>query len=410
MTTTRSDFSDPRIGIGESAPVSGGGTSRDCAEYEALEQWIRRLEADGPASVEWSEVVRLAIAILEARGKDLGVGCWLAYGLFRTEGYRGLAVGLGILRGLITHHWETMQPPVSRKRARIGAVEWLAGRAAHLCQAEPEEEEAGAILYAFAAIGEIEHAINERLPKDPVSLRDLIRGLAPKRDAVRRAREQAKRQREEEEAARARLPVPAPAPSAPPRPAPPALDLKALDALPDTMRTLAAGLLAADTTDARAYTLSRMASWSRIRQLPPNEGGRTSAMPPAEEAATLRDLCQRGDNAAALAILNDLVWSAPFWFEGHRISAELLLRSGPDHADAHAAVCGAMPLLLRRFPALVTSPSRTARPWPSPRRRHGCRNAGAPLPRRTGSTGPSRRCASSSPPARAGKRWTAWRP
>ncbi|MFC6791280.1 type VI secretion system baseplate subunit TssF [Methylobacterium komagatae] len=122
---------------------------RDTQEYEDLEARLHAMEAEGPAVVDWPEVTRLCLFIIGSYGKDLGVGCWLAYALFRVEGYRGLAVGLGLLREMIGRHWATMQPPVSRKRARIGALEWLAGRAAHLCTVAPREDDASAILYAF---------------------------------------------------------------------------------------------------------------------------------------------------------------------------------------------------------------------------------------------------------------------
>lgn len=354
MQESHTTFSDPRIVIGASDFNRAGAeyNLRDTQEYEDLEARLHAMEAEGPAVVDWPEVTRLCLFIIESYGKDLGVGCWLAYALFRVEGYRGLAVGLGLLREMIGRHWATMQPPVSRKRARIGALEWLAGRAAHLCTVAPREDDASAILYAFDALGDIDQLVTERMTRDTFSLRELTRALALHRDAIRRARAEAERQREEEEAARNRLPVPTPA--TPAKAAPPPVDPATVESLPETLRTLSASLLGADSTDARAYVLSRVASWWRIRQVPPNEGGRTTAMPPVEEATTLRDLCRSGQDPAALAMLNELVWTAPFWFEGHRITAELLLRLGRDHADAHAAVCGTMPLLLRRLPDLVT--------------------------------------------------------
>lgn len=345
-------FSDPRIVIGGSVIEHRPDelSLRETAEYETLEDHIRRLEAEGPAAVDWDEVARLSTVLIETRGKDLVAGCWLAYALFRRERYRGLAVGLGILREMLASHWETMQPPVSRVKARVGALEWLSSRAASLCDAEPTEEERAAVLFAFTALGEIEQDMLGRLANQAPSLHELTRALAPQRDAVHRALAEAERAREEE-AAQARLPVPAPAAAVPQAPT---LDRAALDALPETLRTLAAALLATDPTDGRAYTLARVASWWRIRQVPPNEGGRTTAMPPVEEAAAIHTWRRDGQTVPALLALNDLVWTAPFWFEGHRLAAEILRGAGAAYAEAHAAVCGAMPLLIRRLPQLLT--------------------------------------------------------
>jgi type VI secretion system protein VasJ len=247
-------FSDPRIVIG--ASDSNGAEAdynlRDTQEYEDLESRLRALEAEGPAAVDWPEVMRLCLFIIQSYGKDLVVGCWLTYALFRVEGYRGLAVGLGILREMIDRHWATMQPSVARKRARIGALEWLASRAAHLCTAEPGEDDAPAVLYAFDALGVIDQLVTERMTRDTFCLLELTRALAPHRDAIRHALAEAERRREEEEAARNRLPVRTPA-----SPAkvitPPPVDPAAVEALPETLRTLSASLLGADTTDARAY-------------------------------------------------------------------------------------------------------------------------------------------------------------
>ncbi|OYW68708.1 MAG: hypothetical protein B7Z40_01925, partial [Bosea sp. 12-68-7] len=63
---------------------------------------------------------------------------------------------------------------------------------------------------------------------------------------------------------------------------------------------------------------------------------------------------------------NDLVWTAPFWFEGHRLTAEILATLGPAHADAQATVAGAMNLLFRRFPALLGFSFSDGKPFADP--------------------------------------------
>ena len=139
--------------------------------------------------------------------------------------------------------------------------------------------------------------------------------------------------------------------------------------MPEALRTVSAGLIGRSTADARGYLLSRLASWWRIRQLPANESGRTGAMPPVEEAAAVRTQRQAGQNADALKALNDLVWTAPFWFEGHRLAAEILKAMGPDHADACAAVGGAMNMLFRRFPDLMNFTFGDGKPFVDPETR-----------------------------------------
>ncbi|WP_282567858.1 MULTISPECIES: type VI secretion system protein TssA [unclassified Bosea (in: a-proteobacteria)] len=392
MSESSSTFFDPRIASGAS-PVSetapAGSEPRSSIEFEELEAEVRKLETDGPLAVNWREVARLSTVVLETRGKDLLVGAWLAHALCREERFQGLAVGLGVLREMIASHWDKMQPPAARERARVGALEWLVGRTAPLCEGEASEGDWPAVLYAYDALTEIDTLAGEKLRKEQIALGDLVRALRPHRDTARRALAEAEQKRKEietEAAARAEqeaqaatraaeAPAPvsvpaatqAPVSAAAPTPAPPsALDLSTIDALPETLRSLSAELIGNSTADARAHLLSRVASWWRIRQLPPNEGGRTGAMPPVEEAAAIQAQRQAGQNQEALKALNELVWTAPFWFEGHRLTAEVLKSMGPDHADAGAAVGGAMNMLFRRFPELMNFSFGDGRPFVDP--------------------------------------------
>jgi len=395
MSETESALFDPRIAIGASIVSEGapaGSDPRSSPEFDELETELRKLESDGPLAVNWRDVARLSTVVLETRGKDLLVGAWLAHALCREERYHGLAVGLGVLRDMIAGHWDDMQPPVARERARVGALEWLVGRTAPLCEGEVEERDWPAVLYAYDALTEIDTLASERLRKEQLALGDLVRALRPHRDAARRAMAEAEQKRQAAEAeatARAEaaaraaeqpavvLPpadsaAPAtPAPAAAPTAAagPVSIDLSSIDSLPETLRTVSAGLIGRSTADARGYLLSRLASWWRIRQLPPNEGGRTGAMPPVEEAAAVRAQRQAGQNAEALKALNEMVWTAPFWFEGHRLSAEILKAMGPGHADACAAVGGAMNMLFRRFPELMNFTFGDGKPFVDPETR-----------------------------------------
>jgi type VI secretion system protein VasJ len=393
MSESSSTFFDPRIASGsslvsEAAPA--GSEPRSSSEFEELENEVRKLETDGPLAVNWREVARLSTAVLETRGKDLLVGAWLAHALCREERYHGLAVGLGILRGMMAEHWDAMQPPAARERARVGALEWLVGRTAPLCEGEAGEGDWPAVLYAYDALTEIDTLAGEKLRKEQVALGDLVRALRPHRDTARRALAEAEQKRKDAEAeaaaraeqeaqaatraaeAPAAAPVatpalPAQAPAAKPAPAvSAALDLSTIDTLPETLRGLSTGLIGRNTADARAYLLSRFASWWRIRQLPPNDGGRTGAMPPVEEATAVQAQRQAGQHPEALKALNELVWTAPFWFEGHRLTAEILKGMSPDHADAAAVVGGTMNMLFRRFPDLMNFSFGDGKPFVDP--------------------------------------------
>ncbi|WP_131858018.1 type VI secretion system protein TssA [Bosea sp. BK604] len=396
MSETETPF-DQRILIGAAAVSEGapaGADPRGGPEFEELETELRRMETDGPAAVNWRRVIDNSSAIIGARGKDLLIGVWLAYALTREERYHGLATGLGVIRGMVAEHWDGMQPPVARERARVGALEWLVGRVTPLLEGEVAESDWPAVLYAYDQLGEIDTLTSEKLKKEQVAYGDLLRALRPHRDTARRGMEEAAQKLAQAEAeAKAReeqaaqqdaapaepaAPAPAAAPSAAPAaastplaqpaaaPASASFDLSSLDQLPDTLRNLAAAMIARSTADPGAYLLARVASWWRIRQLPLNEGGRTAAMPPVDEFAAVTTMRGAGQNAEALRALNDLVWTAPFWLEGHRLTAEILGSLGPDHAAAQATVAGAMPLLLARFPELLDLTFGDGRPFADP--------------------------------------------
>lgn len=415
MSETDASPFDPRIPIG-AAPVAGdapaGADPRGAPEFEELESELRRMETDGPAVVNWRLVIALGSTIIEKRGKDLLIGAWVAYALCREERLRGLAVGLGLLKGMIADHWDGMQPPVARERARVGALEWLVGRATPLLEGDVEEADWDAAIYAYDALGEIDALCGEKLRKEQVALGDLVRAIRPLRDTARRGLEEAAQKRAEAEAqARARedaaaaaeaapAPSQAPAPSAPPaapaaaQAAPPPggvpaglADVASIDQLPEILRGLSGALIAKSVADPRAYLLARIASWWRIRQLPPNDGGRTGAMPPVEELAAVTALRQAGQKAEALRALNDLVWTAPFWLEGHRLSAEILGELGGEHADARATVTGAMSLLLTRFPDLLNLGFSDGRPFADPATRAWLEQGGAAGGGETGGEG-----------------------
>ena len=131
MSAWRDQFQDPRTAIGGaaiSADAPAGAPVRGGDSFATLEDEFRKLETEGPSAVHWPAVRDRGLAILREQGKDLLPACWLAYALFRTEGFSGLATGLLILDGMCTSYWDEMQPPPARARGRAGVFDWLSER------------------------------------------------------------------------------------------------------------------------------------------------------------------------------------------------------------------------------------------------------------------------------------------
>ena len=110
-------LADARAEIGRVA-LAAHADLRGTPEFDGLEDEFRKIETGGPTAVDWKTLNRETLAILGGRSKDLVLASRLVYGLHREEGYRGLALGLTIVQGMVDQHWEAMFPPPARERGR----------------------------------------------------------------------------------------------------------------------------------------------------------------------------------------------------------------------------------------------------------------------------------------------------
>lgn len=339
-------------------PVPAGINVRGAAEFEQLETEVRRMDADGPTAVDWSKVSTLSLHILSNQSKDLLVVCWATYGLFRTGGYQGLAVGVGVLRGMVDAHWEGLFPPIKRERARVGAIDWLVGRVGPEVAENVPIEQYPAVLAAYEALDDLDRQLRDKLVNEQASLGELLRALRPHYEEAKRASAVPP-----ERAAEAARPVEqagvAPAESTSPvevaRPAGADGDWAGLiDHLPDMLRLASAARRVTSPTDPRVYLLNRVGSWMRFDALPPDTGGRTTIFAPADNIAALETKITAGQHADALNLAEEIVWMSPFWLDVHRHAAKALEQMGPLFEPAAAAVRASLALLVTRYPRILT--------------------------------------------------------
>ncbi len=116
-----------------SAPLDSGteGAGIDARyekEHETLRIEIAKLDAASGGSVDWSQVITLATALLTTKSKDILVACHLAVGLYQTRGLTGLADGLAIVAEVSDRFWPNAFPPAARMRGRVSAIDWLVDR------------------------------------------------------------------------------------------------------------------------------------------------------------------------------------------------------------------------------------------------------------------------------------------
>ncbi|QOZ23989.1 type VI secretion system ImpA family N-terminal domain-containing protein [Bradyrhizobium sp. CCBAU 51753] len=159
-------------------PVPAGIDVREAAEFKWIEAEVRRMDACGPTAVDWSKVSRLSLNILAEQSKDILVASWMTYGLFRVEGYEGLAVGFGVLRSMVEAHWERLFPPLKQKGARGRALDWLVGRLRPaVAGIAPTAADSLAVVAAYDALDDLARQLGWKLESGRLALEGLLRAL-----------------------------------------------------------------------------------------------------------------------------------------------------------------------------------------------------------------------------------------
>jgi type VI secretion system protein ImpA len=78
-------------------------------------------------TASWSVVRSLCEDALKSRTKDLQVAAWHTEALVHTQGFAGLAIGLEITHGLLSHYWNICYPGIEGDDLdeRAGKIAWL---------------------------------------------------------------------------------------------------------------------------------------------------------------------------------------------------------------------------------------------------------------------------------------------
>ncbi|KGS79754.1 hypothetical protein X947_4285 [Burkholderia pseudomallei MSHR7334] len=388
----------------DSAMPAGADVRAD-ARFDALHAELAKLASPGASGqVDWRAATHLAAELLRERGKDLLVGCYLAGALLQTGGAAGLRCGLEIVGDLVERHWDAMSPPVSRMRARRGALQWLVDRvdAMHdagaaacggACSAELVAQLRAAARRIDALLAERDddaptmravHAFAERLPVEVVEVVEVadeadvaeateatdVADVAetaeagahgstggPAAEIAIAAAEQALIDPAGRAAPSAGTDTNANADAAR---QPARLDEAAgrERALADALAQLhcvATAFAQADWADARGFRLRRVACWSSVCALPETdaENGRTRiAAPSASIVGAAKSIDGDGEPVAAVRFAEAHAQAFPLWLDLQRIAARALARAGGDGADARREVETAVRALLARLPGL----------------------------------------------------------
>jgi type VI secretion system protein VasJ len=368
------------------APLAGSAPAGiDMAYEDAYLQLKSHVDAMGAATgaVDFGAIVEAASSILTAQSKDIGVACYLAFGLTRTRGFEGVAEGVAAVRAVAETFWEAAFPPLRRMRARQSALQFMAERLngwAETQTATPADREA------------LEHTLNELTALQAFTTETMGDDAPPLSGLARTIREALRR-------------LPAPEPEAPPEPPPaeaapsdaaPAATAPGrrvapppAAAAPPSAPAAPAGSTAfstpseANTVVLRAAgfhreqsllsvpaaLLVRAVMWGQLAQAPPAEGGRTKLpAPPQARRDVLVGLATAGNHEAMVRAGEGVFQESPFhfWLDLQRLVATSLAALGAPAAPARAAVVDAVAALVRRLPALPTLAYADGTPFADP--------------------------------------------
>lgn len=321
------------------APLTGSSTVGVDVRYEDAFQELKG-EVDAAQSAagdaDYERVVELATSILSNESKDLTTACYLGLGLLRTEGLKGLGEGLDAVRLLCESFWDDFFPPVKRMAARKNAIQLLVDRAREWLDAyRPQAPDAERLAQIRAGVEEFQTFADERMAENAPVFSRLIQALESKQVAAEKplSTKSAEDDGGDDEGGPAVLSSPADAAT--------------------SVLVAATFLRELDRTDATPYRLSRAVRWGGLRNLPPNQDGKTQLPAYIEQRKIF--LVGRLEKAEFDTLINDAETSfldSPFWLDLQRYLYTAMEALGEPFAAAREVILAETALLIRRFPDL----------------------------------------------------------
>lgn len=359
--------------------------------------------------IQWDLAADIGVRILTERSKDVVVATYTVLALFRTSRYKGLEIGLGMLRVLAEKWWESCHPPARRMRARTGALEWCMERLEDEINGDPPRPaERESVQKCLDELEEMRAHLKTHLGPEAPSNRRAREALETQLSQLPEPKPKApppppspppKAPQQEsppptlaggpapEAQAAEATPAPAPAPAAraaapapQATPAPPvvipdppaAMGETPAEVLKDLRRVFSGlqqasvALRAARPLDPLPYRLSRIAAWTLLSDAPPSKDGATVIPdPPKAELQHFEALAAAESWAELLGKAETRFGTLPLWLDLQHFVVRGLKAMGPPAAPARITVEGWVRDLLLRIPGLMDLSFRQGTPFAS---------------------------------------------
>ncbi len=342
-----------------SADNPAGNQLEDDPDYDKINTEIQKVGSLHGEVVDWSEVVRAGTTILTQKSKDISVAIWLCMGLYQTQGYKGLSIGLEICNNIIDKFWEVLYPPLKRIRGRAAPVIWLAGRLTPLVtEKAPNDNDAEAIMSCATNLDKLVELLDAKFGDNSptksetpniLDLRKIIQSYAVKFKAEEKPVqvETAEKPVEQKFTTHTTTAVPSQTAGQP-------VEFTSVDNAYQWIMRAANFLRESKPDNPIPYKLSRVIKWYPIVKLPPATDGKTQI------PGILPQLVQAFQN-----LLNGAEWdtllkqsetnfpNAPLWFDLQRFIDRAMMELGPSYEFARQVVREEIAILVRRLPGIL---------------------------------------------------------
>ncbi len=164
------------------APFPGaapfGSDVRQDPAHDQLRTEVAKLDSPGAAAVDWSRVAAAGSALLATQSKDLLIAAYTAHALHENASLAGLRAGVALLNGLLDQAWDGMFPPLTRVKARAGALSWFIERSATKLRGSARDGQNAVQLAALTTdLARLSALVRQRFGAGAPSLEPLAREL-----------------------------------------------------------------------------------------------------------------------------------------------------------------------------------------------------------------------------------------
>ncbi len=313
--------------------------------FDLLQQEVSNDIAMDREATDWNKVLTLTSEVLTQQSKDLLVLVYSIRSVISAYRYEGIARAITLLPLYLDTYWESGFPLLKRKRARLGALEWLTQHLELWLETnEPlvdEKMHLESVITGIKVLNSKLAVYGEDWVLDTFTITKKLNAYLvsmPNNDVASFQVEPPK----------AKATPTNNAPSSEFKPT----AIRSSDARIDVideksfqagvrsaqgkLKSLAKYKLSKDLRDPLAYEISRFSTWLPILELPHHKEHITPLRPiPLEKQQALALHFQQKRYETLIVEVEASLLSSPFWLDGHRIVVESLQAMDSDENKNH---------------------------------------------------------------------------